>query len=121
MILKVKHGELKNIADVIKLDGNKLDDEVDELLKKYKKLEAKMKLLQAENELLKKLEVLESIWQGQDSTMFCSNVHAYLDKMKTLPVAMRNISTFIAKTDTNYAEHDAAFARELKSEAENYE
>ena len=100
MILKVKHGELKNIADVIKLDGNKLDDEVDELLKK--------------------LEVLESIWQGQDSTMFCSNVHAYLDKMKTLPVAMRNISTFIAKTDTNYAEHDAAFARELKSEAENY-
>lgn len=50
MILKVKHGELKNIADVIKLDGNKLDDEVDELLKK--------------------LEVLESIWQGQDSTMF---------------------------------------------------
>ena len=97
MILKVKHGELKNIADVIKLDGNKLDDEVDELLKK--------------------LEVLESIWQGQDSTMFCSNVHAYLDKMKTLPVAMRNISTFIAKTDTNYAEHDAAFARELKSEA----
>lgn len=41
--------------------------------------------------------------------------------MKTLPVAMRNISTFIAKTDTNYAEHDAAFARELKSEAENYE
>lgn len=101
MILKVKHGELKNIADVIKLDGNKLDDEVDELLKK--------------------LEVLESIWQGQDSTMFCSNVHAYLDKMKTLPVAMRNISTFVAKTDTNYAEHDAAFARELKSEAENYE
>ena len=101
MILKVKHGELKNIADVIKLDGNKLDDEVDDLLKK--------------------LEVLESIWQGQDSTMFCSNVHAYLDKMKTLPVAMRNISTFIAKTDTNYAEHDAAFARELKSEAENYE
>ncbi len=101
MILKVKHGELKNIADVIKLDGNKLDDEVDELLKK--------------------LEVLESIWQGQDSTMFCSNVHAYLDKMKTLPVVMRNISTFIAKTDTNYAEHDAAFARELKSEAENYE
>ena len=101
MILKVKHGELKNIADVIKLDGNKLDDEVDELLKR--------------------LEVLESIWQGQDSTMFCSNVHAYLDKMKTLPVAMRNISTFIAKTDTNYAEHDAAFARELKSEAENYE
>lgn len=101
MILKVKHGELKNIADVIKLDGNKLDDEVDELLKK--------------------LEVLESIWQGQDSTMFCSNVHAYLDKMKTLPVAMRNISTFIVKTDTNYAEHDAAFARELKSEAENYE
>ena len=101
MILKVKHGELKNIADVIKLDGNKLDYEVDELLKK--------------------LEVLESIWQGQDSTMFCSNVHAYLDKMKTLPVAMRNISTFIAKTDTNYAEHDAAFARELKSEAENYE
>ena len=101
MILKVKHGELKNIADVIKLDGNKLDDEVDELLKK--------------------LEVLESIWQGQDSTMFCSNVHAYLDKMKTLPVAMRNISTFIAKTDTNYAEHDAAFARELKSDAENYE
>ena len=101
MILKVKHGELKNIADVIKLDGNKLDDEVDELLKK--------------------LEVLESIWQGQDSTMFCSNVHAYLDKMKTLPVAMRNISTFIAKTDTNYAEHDAAFARELKSEAENNE
>lgn len=101
MILKVKHGELKNIADVIKLDGNKLDDEVDKLLKK--------------------LEVLESIWQGQDSTMFCSNVHAYLDKMKTLPVAMRNISTFITKTDTNYAEHDAAFARELKSEAENYE
>ena len=101
MILKVKHGELKEIADVIKLDGNKLDEEVDELLKK--------------------LEVLESIWQGQDSTMFCSNVHAYLDKMKTLPVAMRNISTFIAKTDTNYAEHDAAFARELIAEAENYE
>ena len=69
MILKVKHGELKEIADVIKLDGNKLDEEVDELLKK--------------------LEVLESIWQGQDSTMFCSNVHAYLDKMKTLPVAIQ--------------------------------
>lgn len=101
MILKVKHSELKEVADVIKTDGNKLDEEVDGLLKK--------------------LEVLESIWQGQDSTMFCSNVHAYLDKMRTLPVAMRNISTFITKTDTDYVERDTAFARELKAEAENYE
>ena len=42
MILKVKHGELKNIADVIKLDGNKLDDEVDELLKKLDMIERRV-------------------------------------------------------------------------------
>lgn len=100
-VIKVKHEELKNVKNVMKNDGDSLDQELDALLKN--------------------IEKLRTIWQGQDSDFFCNNTLAYIDKMKKIPVAMRTISDFIDKADNGYSDHDEAFSRELQTEVDNYD
>lgn len=101
MILKVKHEELKKVKDVMKNDGELLDNEI--------------------AIMLEQLEKLKTIWQGQDSDVFCSNVYNYVTRMKTIPSSLRVLSEFIGKADNKYIDNDDAFSQELKTEVDNYD
>ena len=41
-----------------------------------------------------------------------------ITKMKNIPVALRNMSTFIEKTNKGYTEKDEEFSKELKKNKE---
>lgn len=101
MLLKVKHEELRGVLNTMKKDGDAYDTEIEKMLSEIDKL--------------------RTIWQGQDATIFCDNVHAYITKMKNIPIALRNMSTFINKANNGYEENDESFSKELQTEVDNYD
>lgn len=101
MLLKVKHEELHDVLNTMVKDGDAYDTEIEKMLGE--------------------IEKLRTIWQGQDATVFCDNVHAYITKMKNIPIALRNMSTFIDKANNGYTEKDEEFSKELEKEAFNYD
>lgn len=101
MILKVKHEDLDSV--------NKTMDSDSELLKN--------EITNMEEQLAK----LRSIWIGKDAKIFCDNLQDYLSKMKGIPVAMNNMSSFVKKANGGYQENDNKFAKELEKEAYNYD
>ncbi len=101
MLLKVKHEELDGVLKTMNTDGDTYDSEIDNMLKQ--------------------IEKLQTIWQGQDAEIFCKNATEYITKMKNIPVALRNMSTFIEKTNKGYTEKDEEFSKELETEATNYD
>ena len=101
MLIKVKHEELKQVKDVMKKDGDLLDDEI--------------------NVLLEQMEKLKTIWQGQDADVFYNHVYDYINKMKNIPNAMRHISEYINKANNRFADSDDAFSKQLQTEVEEVE
>ncbi len=94
MILKVRHEELKEYKNVMKKDSELLNTEI--------------------HRMLKTLDDLQLIWQGEDSDRFYKNAHDYIMRMKTLPNALNTMGDFINKVDDNYSESDEMFAKELR-------
>lgn len=101
MVLKVKHDELHDVLSIMEKDGDVYDTEIENMLDQ--------------------IEKLRTIWLGQDAKIFCDNVHDYVEKMKNIPIALRNMSTFIKKTNNGYTENDESFSKELETEATNYD
>ena len=100
-MIKMRHGEIEDVKSVMDKDEVALDDEI-------KKMEEQK-------------EILKRIWQGQDADLFVRNFEDYLTKMKGVPVAIRNISSFMKKANGDFKDKDDAFAKELDKEADNYE
>ena len=101
MLLKVGHEELQNVSDEIKVDSEAYDVEIENMLKEVEKL--------------------KTIWQGQDAETFCDSFSQYLNKMKNMSVAMKNMSTVMDIANNGYQDMDAAFSNALKTEASNYD
>ncbi len=101
MVLKVKHEELYNVVDVMEKDSDAYDTEIENMLKE--------------------IEKLRTIWQGQDAKIFCDNIYNYVTKMKNIPIALRNMSKFTRKVNGGYSDNDDSFSKELETEANNYE
>lgn len=101
MLLKVRHEELYDVVNTMEKDGDAYDTEIDNMLKE--------------------IEKLRTIWQGQDAKIFCDNAQNYITKMKNIPVALRNMSTFTKKVNGGYSDNDESFSKELETEANNYE
>ena len=101
MLLKVKHNELNQVSDTIKNDSEAYDVEIEKMLKN--------------------IETLKGIWQGDDADTFCENATEYITKMKNITVAMRNMNKVITAANKGYEDNDEAFGSALKVEAENYE
>ena len=100
MLVRVKHNELNQFAKDISNNSSDLDIEIDNMLKE--------------------LDVLKSVWQGQDSNIFYKNLYNYLNKMKLISHTMNVFSEFIVQSDKMYVEQDEAFARRLQQEV-NYD
>ncbi len=101
MLLKVKHAELNQVNKELVAGSQDLDTEIDKMLKQ--------------------IEVLRTIWQGEDATQYCDHANAYFTVMKNIPKAMRNMSKVIEGANNGYKDNDEAFASALKVEANNYE
>ncbi len=101
MLLKVKHAELNQVNKELVAGSQDLDTEIDKMLKE--------------------IDMLRTIWQGEDAVQFCDHANAYFTTMKNIPVAMRNINKVIEGANNGYKDNDEAFASALKVEANNYE
>ena len=101
MLLKVKHAELNQATKELVSGSQDLDTEIDKMLKE--------------------IETLRTIWQGEDAVQFCDHANAYFTTMKNIPIAMRNIGKVMDGANKGYKDNDEAFASALKVEASNYE
>ena len=95
-MINVEFDELELFRKVIDEDQRDLDEEIE-----------KMK---------GQMERLKGIWKGQDSDIFCRHMDMYLEKMKSIPVCMRNVSSFVKHIGGNFKTSDTAFARQLSTE-----
>lgn len=68
------------------------------------------------------LEELRQIWKGQDADKFFANTREYFEKMKGIPICMRNMGRFVGKANGELIEGDKEFSKELETEVyEEYE
>ena len=100
-MLKMDHDEIDKVKSTMDDDESQLDTEIT-------KMEAQ-------------LAKLRTIWEGQDADQFCDNFEEYLTKMKGIPVALRNVSSFVDKTNKNFQEKDKEFSTQLNQEVDNFE
>lgn len=101
MELKVKHEELHNVMGTMRKDGDAYSVEIDNMLKQ--------------------IEELRIIWQGQDAEQFCNNVSQYIEKMKKIPAALTQMSGLVEKANAGYSDNDEEFSKELQTEVDNYD
>ena len=101
MLLKVKHSELNQVSKNLVSGSQDLDREIEKMLKE--------------------IETLRTIWQGEDAVQFCDHANAYFTTMKNIPIAMRNMSKVMDGANKGYEDNDEAFGKALKVEANNYE
>jgi WXG100 family type VII secretion target len=102
MEIKLQHEELDQVRRTMVKDAEDFDSDIDKLLQQ--------------------IEILKTIWQGQDAEKFYKNAGAYFDKMKDLPLAMMKMGKFIEKANGDFKESDQSFSKELETEVdEEYE
>ncbi len=101
MKLKVKHEELHGVMSTMRKDGDLYSVEIDKMLKL--------------------IDELRTIWQGQDSDQFCYNVSQYIEKMKKIPAALTQMSGLVEKANIGYSDNDEEFSKELQTEVDNYD
>ena len=101
MIIKVKHNELNQVSNTLKKDSDACAVEIENILKN--------------------IEELKGVWQGEDANIFCENLRIYVTNMKNIPIAMNNMSNAINTSDNGYKVCDEKYGEALKAEANNYE
>ena len=97
----MEHDEIDSVKNTIDDNQSQLDEEI--------------------TKMEEQLATLRNIWQGQDADQFCDNFEEYLTKMKGIPVAMRNVSSFVDKTNKNFQEKDKEFSSQLNQEVDNFD
>ena len=101
MRINVSPDELEHASDVIVNDASDLNDSFDKLLQQ--------------------LEILKTIWQGQDSDMFCKHVGNALNLFKGVPNSMDKLGVLVRKTSGGFVEGDEEFSNNLHKEVLEYE
>lgn len=66
--------------------------------------------------LLKSLERLKNIWQGEDFDKFYDNAYNYINRMKILCKFMETTNEFMESVENSYREQDGEFSNSLKEE-----
>lgn len=89
--------ELEHATDVITKDASDLNDCIDNLCNQ--------------------VEILKTIWQGQDADKFCSNIGGFLKEFKRVPNSMDRLGRLAIKANIDIQNEDDAFSKGLEKEA----
>lgn len=97
MVLKVNRDELYDVTNVMKKDKDSYNQEVEKLQQN--------------------IETLKTIWQGEDSRVFCEKASEYFTKMKEISTTLDTLSEFCDKTNKGINDADEDFGKSLETEA----
>jgi WXG100 family type VII secretion target len=98
MELRVKQDGLDKMTDTFGKDAEDLDTSIERIIKQ--------------------LEILRGIWEGQDADMFFGHAREYFEKMREIPRCMRNMQTFTKRANKDFNDGDEAFSKELEVEVD---
>lgn len=101
MQITVRPDDLNHVSDVMVKDASDLNASFDKLLEQ--------------------LNVLKTIWQGQDADMFCKNVGNALNLFKGVPNSIDKLGVVVRKTTGSFVEGDEEFSNNLHKEVLEYE
>ena len=95
MRIRVNHGELNQVREVLFSDSQELLNEVTAI----------------ENNI----EELKTVWQGEEANIFFIKINNYLNKLKSVPLTYQSISTFINRANILYKQADLNLKKEINS------
>ena len=101
MILKVDTDEVQMVIKTMRNDSKELDNEIDYIMSLIK-------------------NNLAVIWQGIDSNTFQENVLSYLEKMKSIPNSLTNLSNMMEVINKEYILDDESFSKILEGVSNRY-
>lgn len=101
MLIKADNEELTMFTKTMEKDASDLEIEI--------------------GNMIKAIERLGNIWQGQDASVFTTNVTNYLEKMKVMPKGITTLSKVTDRINKEYKERDEAFAGQLREVRNKYE
>ena len=68
--------------------------------------------------ITQQLEILRGVWQGQDADKFFEHAREYFEKMKGIPICMRNMEKFADRANKDFNDNDESFSKELDTEVD---
>ena len=102
MDLKIKEDELNKAKNTMDKDSEDIDSAIEAITHE--------------------LETLRGIWEGQDADKFFDNSREFFEKMRGVPICMRNMGRFVQRSNKDLVDGDKAFSNELQTEVdERYE
>ena len=101
-VIKAKEEELNVVERTMQKDSEDIDSAIEKIVHE--------------------LEELREIWKGQDADKFFANSREFFDKLRGVPMCMRNMGRFVAKSNGSLMRGDEEFSKELETEVdEEYE
>ena len=98
MDLKLDAEELYEVESVMERDSEDLDTAIETITQA--------------------LEELRGIWEGQDADKFFNNTREFFEKMRGIPMCMRNMGKFMNRANKDLMEKDDEFSKELETEVD---
>ncbi len=98
MEITVDEEELKQMTTTMGKDAESLDEAI--------------------QTITQQLEILRGVWQGQDADKFFENAREYFEKMKGIPICMRNMEKFADRANKDFNDNDESFSKELDTEVD---
>ena len=93
MKIRVNHGELEKVKEKMNEDTNELQKEIDDILKK--------------------IEELKNVWQGEEANIFYIKYINYLNYLKTVPQTYTKLTAFMGKANISYKNADLNLKKEI--------
>ena len=94
MVIKVDYNELINVHSKLKEEGEKLNEEVDNLLQV--------------------LEKVKSSWGGTDQEIFTGKANAYFNNIKQIAGSIDEFSNFMKYAEKSYESRDLRWKKEIE-------
>ena len=101
MTIKADYQEINNTVLLMDENYNTLNSEIDNILKN--------------------LDGLKNLWQGEDADIYYNNAIDYMNNMKSIPEIYKSLSDVIKTMNQNYKELDKDYATSLEKAVVKHE
>ena len=100
MIIKADYKEMVDTKTKLKKEGEKLNEEVDNLLKV--------------------LDKVKTSWKGTDSDIFVGKAEAYFKNIKQISGSIDEFSNFMGYVENSYETRDLRWKKEIEEAGANF-